>query len=334
MPGVGLEVVADLVLAREGPLLRGERQPGQAVVLGGRVELERVPLPAPVVADAGAGVEDHERAAAALQVVAGRQAGLAGADDDGLDVCGVHAGDARSGRGRSASGVRRIRAPAVDGWIHPRRVVRLRCRAARRPSGGPRCRRRRPGARPRPVRRRPGRPRTASGRSPVVGADRRPAGRLRRKATRPPGVNSSRSSRDHVGEPGELRRRRRVVRLLDLGEVGERVAVGVDQHEPDARPRRSRAVTSGSATRPRGPAGVRMVGRKVMLRRCPGSGHRATAHPQARSTRSGVRGSEGVGCGHDETPTETCGVHPRSARRGPDDARVRVVRRELGRGRT
>ena len=86
MCGVVLEVVADLVLAGEGPLLRRERQPGQAVVLRGGVELERVPLAAPVVADPGAGVEDHERATPALQVVAGREPGLAGADDDGLDV--------------------------------------------------------------------------------------------------------------------------------------------------------------------------------------------------------------------------------------------------------
>ena len=106
--GVLLEVVGDLVLAREGPAGRGERQARQAVVLGGGVEPEGVPLPAPLVADARAAVEDDERAAAPLQVVAGGQAGLAGADDDGLDVGGVHARDATSRRAAGASGGRRI----------------------------------------------------------------------------------------------------------------------------------------------------------------------------------------------------------------------------------
>ena len=117
--GVRLEVVADLVLAREAPLLRGERQAGQAVVLGGRVELERVPLLAPVVADPGARVEDHERAAVTLQVVTGRQARLAGADDDGLDLCGVHDRDARSGTRVSRVGRTAHLVCATGGWYYP-----------------------------------------------------------------------------------------------------------------------------------------------------------------------------------------------------------------------
>ena len=59
---------------------------GQPVVLGRAVEPQRVEPVAPDVADPVVRVQDQERAAPAGQVVAGGQAGLAGADDDGLDV--------------------------------------------------------------------------------------------------------------------------------------------------------------------------------------------------------------------------------------------------------
>ena len=109
--GVLLEVVGDVVLAREGPAGRGERQARQAVVLGGGVEPEGVVLAAPLVADARAAVEDDERAAASLQVVAGGQAGLAGADDDGLECgwCPCSGRYEQEGRGR------------VGRTTHPRR---------------------------------------------------------------------------------------------------------------------------------------------------------------------------------------------------------------------
>jgi hypothetical protein len=39
-----------------------------------------------MVADAGVGIEDAERQAAPCEVVPRREAGLAGADDDGVDL--------------------------------------------------------------------------------------------------------------------------------------------------------------------------------------------------------------------------------------------------------
>ncbi len=89
MRGVLLEIGRHLLLAGEGPAVAGERQARQAVVPGGGVEPQGVPLLAPLVSDARGAVEDDERPAEPLEVVAGREAGLAGADDDGLDVAGV-----------------------------------------------------------------------------------------------------------------------------------------------------------------------------------------------------------------------------------------------------
>jgi hypothetical protein len=44
----------------------------------------------PVVANSLVAVEDHALTASSLQVVGGRQAGLAGADDRGFDVFDRH----------------------------------------------------------------------------------------------------------------------------------------------------------------------------------------------------------------------------------------------------
>ena len=60
--------------------------PGSAGRQRRAVEPQRVPVAAPVVADPLVGVEDHELAPALGQVVAGRQPGLAGPDDHGVDV--------------------------------------------------------------------------------------------------------------------------------------------------------------------------------------------------------------------------------------------------------
>ena len=83
-----LEVVGHLVLGREGPAGRRERHPRQAVEARRAVQPQRVVVPAPVVADASLLVEDHERPAALREVVAGREPGLARADDDRLDALG------------------------------------------------------------------------------------------------------------------------------------------------------------------------------------------------------------------------------------------------------
>ena len=120
---VALEVVGHLLLAGERPGRRGERHPGQAVVLGGAVELQGVPLVAPVVADALVAVDDEEGAAEPLEVVSGGEAGLAGADDQRLDVLGGHdvtlgTAPVRARRANDAS------APAA-GWVKPRTRPRL-----------------------------------------------------------------------------------------------------------------------------------------------------------------------------------------------------------------
>jgi hypothetical protein len=57
---VALEVVAHLVLRGERVRRRGEAQPRQAVELGRREQAQRVPPPAPRVADALRRVEDDE----------------------------------------------------------------------------------------------------------------------------------------------------------------------------------------------------------------------------------------------------------------------------------
>ena len=78
---VRLEVVGHLVLRRERPARRGEAHPRQSVVLRGREQTKGVPALAPRVSDPVVRVEDHERPAALPELVRGRQAGLAAADD-------------------------------------------------------------------------------------------------------------------------------------------------------------------------------------------------------------------------------------------------------------
>src|SRR5205823_1640548 len=84
---IGLEVVGGLARGRIRPAGRRERPARQAVVARGREQAERVPSTRPPrAADPLARVEDHERAAAPLQVVADREAGLAAADDDRVEL--------------------------------------------------------------------------------------------------------------------------------------------------------------------------------------------------------------------------------------------------------
>ena len=88
--GVLLEEVRDLVLAREVPRVAGEVHARQPVEPRRRVELQRVVVAAPVVADPAVAVDDQHLPPAPGQVVAGGQTRLAGADDQGLDVLGCH----------------------------------------------------------------------------------------------------------------------------------------------------------------------------------------------------------------------------------------------------
>ncbi len=84
-PGVHLEVVGHLASGRPVGRRRGEAHTRQRVVAGGAVQPERIPAVPPVVADARVGVEDREGQPALREVIAGRQSGLAGADDDRVE---------------------------------------------------------------------------------------------------------------------------------------------------------------------------------------------------------------------------------------------------------
>ena len=92
-PGrVALQVVGHLVLLRELPGICREGEAREAVVLRRRVEPEGVPLLPPVVADPGVAVQDQALPASPGEVVRRGQAGLAAADDHGLDVLSTHDG--------------------------------------------------------------------------------------------------------------------------------------------------------------------------------------------------------------------------------------------------
>ena len=83
---VRLEVVGRLARSRVRPAGRGKRPTRQAVVARRSEQAERVPGAGPPgAADPLVRVEDHERPAALLQVVADRKAGLAAADDDRVE---------------------------------------------------------------------------------------------------------------------------------------------------------------------------------------------------------------------------------------------------------
>ena len=79
---VGLQVVGHLVLRRVRGRLRREAHAGQAVPACGRIEPQRVPARPPAVAEALAGVEDHERPALLTEVVPHGEARLAASDHD------------------------------------------------------------------------------------------------------------------------------------------------------------------------------------------------------------------------------------------------------------
>ena len=83
--GIVLQIVRLLVLGGEGEGVAREGPAGQAVVLGGGEQPQRVPAAPPRVANPRAGVENDKVPVLLRQVVAQRQAGLSGADDDGVD---------------------------------------------------------------------------------------------------------------------------------------------------------------------------------------------------------------------------------------------------------
>ena len=83
--GIVLQIVRLLVLGGEGEAVAGEGPAGQAVVLGGGEQAQRVPAAPPRVANPCAGVENDKVPVLLRQVVAQRQAGLSGTDDDGVD---------------------------------------------------------------------------------------------------------------------------------------------------------------------------------------------------------------------------------------------------------
>ncbi|KQN94822.1 hypothetical protein ASE96_01070 [Arthrobacter sp. Leaf69] len=86
---VAFEVGGELVLAREGVPRRGEGEAGEAVVLGGGEQPQRVPAAAPDIAHPRAALEDLEPQPGAGEVVAGGEAGLSRADHDGIQRLAV-----------------------------------------------------------------------------------------------------------------------------------------------------------------------------------------------------------------------------------------------------
>ena len=86
--GVRLEVVGHLVLRWATAPRPGKLQTRQGAEVRGREQLQRVPTLAPGVAGPLIGVQDHKRPVSLGKVVADGKAGLAAADDDGLDLLG------------------------------------------------------------------------------------------------------------------------------------------------------------------------------------------------------------------------------------------------------
>ena len=80
MGGIGQEDLG------EGEGGGGKGEAVEAVVAGGGEEAEGIPAVAPRVADALIGVQDEEGEAATGEVVADGEAGLAAADDDGVET--------------------------------------------------------------------------------------------------------------------------------------------------------------------------------------------------------------------------------------------------------
>ena len=137
--GIRLEVVGELVLGRVRPARCPVGEPGEAVRPGRGEQAEGVPLVPPPVADAGLAVEDDERPTGPLEVVPGGEAGLAGSDDDGLDVLSAHGwlpGGWRHpphgcGRRSPPQGRGRRSPPLGRGWRHPPQRPRRRRDAGR-----------------------------------------------------------------------------------------------------------------------------------------------------------------------------------------------------------
>src|SRR4029077_14762520 len=117
--GGGLQIVAHLATARIVVGRCREAHAGQPVIAGRAVQPKRVPMPAPMVTDARIGVEDHESHAAPGEVVAGRQPGLSGPDDDRVDPLGfvlaVHSYLPRAVGVEGDGGVSRSPGPTYEG---------------------------------------------------------------------------------------------------------------------------------------------------------------------------------------------------------------------------
>src|SRR5687768_10403537 len=64
----------------------GERHPGQAVVFRGREQAQRIPAAAPDITDTLTLLQDEETGAGLSQVETDRQAGLATADHDYVEL--------------------------------------------------------------------------------------------------------------------------------------------------------------------------------------------------------------------------------------------------------
>ena len=87
---IRLQVPRDGVLDGQRVGLAGERQAGQRVVADRGEQAQRVPAPQPRFANLTAAVEYQEVGTRALQVLRRREAGLSGADNDGVEEVAHH----------------------------------------------------------------------------------------------------------------------------------------------------------------------------------------------------------------------------------------------------
>jgi hypothetical protein len=112
VPGVGFEIVAHRVFRRERMRVRWKGKAVEAREARGCEESQRIPSLAPGIADARARIENHERHAFPLQVIADRKACLPATDHHRVDSLSVHVlplfGDDRAAPAvRASAGIRR-----------------------------------------------------------------------------------------------------------------------------------------------------------------------------------------------------------------------------------
>ena len=97
LAGISLQIVGGLVLGRIRGGRSRKRHPRQSVVTARRKQTQRIPPLPPGIADPVVLVQDHERQAVLLEVIADSQTCLASADDHGSELLIAHSATAYRG---------------------------------------------------------------------------------------------------------------------------------------------------------------------------------------------------------------------------------------------